>query len=130
MIVLDTHIWVELVNGDLSRWSPIQRKAIHQAPVWVICPISCWEVAMLVQRGRLQLSQSATAWVQAALAKPRFRVESITPDIAVNAGDVPSALLHGDPADRLIVMTARSLNCPLMTRDNKIIDANLIPTIA
>jgi len=85
---------------------------------------------MLVRRGRLTLDQSVDSWIERALLNPRFRLDGLTQKIAVAAGNFPSTQIHGDPADRLIVATAKVLNCPLVTRDQKIINAQLVPTIA
>ena len=130
MIVLDTHIWIELVVRDFSSWSVSQRLVVSQSDLWIVSPISCWEIGMLVRRRRLQLNQAPTSWINDAFLSPKFRLEPITPNIAVAAGMYSSDNLHGDPADRLIISTAQALKCPLVTRDQKIINAQLTPTIA
>lgn len=83
--------------------------------------VSVWEVAMLAARGRIVLDTPTKAWVASALAVPGVGLEPLTPEIAVEAYELPGRF-HGDPADRMIVATARVRNATLVTRDRRIVD--------
>ena len=83
--------------------------------------ISCWEVAKLVEKGRLTLQQPVGEWIATALTRPHITLLSLTPEIAVDATQLPTGF-HSDPADQLIVATARILGIPLLTADAKILN--------
>lgn len=121
MIVLDTHAWVWWVGetGDLSRAA---ERAISEAEQIGISTISCWEVAMLVARGRLELTLEAGRWVETALAMPRVVELQLDARTAVRAGGLDRKKFPGDPADRIIYATAVEHGVPLVSQDTKITD--------
>lgn len=82
--------------------------------------ISCWEVAKLVEYGRLTLSCPIAEWFDQALAYPGIQLLPLTPRIAVESTQLPGTF-HRDPADQIIVATARVYDCPLLTTDDKIL---------
>jgi PIN domain nuclease of toxin-antitoxin system len=84
-----------------------------------ISAISCWEVAKLVEYGRLTLPLPVLDWLDQALAYPGMRLLELTPRIAVESTQLPGTF-HRDPADQLIVATARIYTCPLVTLDGRI----------
>ena len=106
MIVLDTHVWVWW-NSNPAKLSAAARKAIEEADQLGVSPISCWEVSMLVTKGRLGLDRDVQTWVREALAEETVQLIPISSEIAVAAGGLDS--FHGDPADRLIVATTLEL---------------------
>ena len=81
--------------------------------------ISCWEVAKLVEYGRLELGCSVSDWIEQALAAPGVVLIPLSPRIALESTMLPGPF-HRDPADQLLVATARVLGCPLMSDDSKI----------
>jgi PIN domain nuclease of toxin-antitoxin system len=85
----------------------------------LVSAISCWEVAMLVQRGRLGLTMDVERWLELLEAIPGMRLLPLTPAVAVAATRLPEPF-HPDPADRFLVAQARELNIPLVTADSKI----------
>jgi PIN domain nuclease of toxin-antitoxin system len=85
-----------------------------------ISVISIWELAMLVKRGRVALPMNVRAWVEQALSKPGIAVAPLTPEIAIESGHLPGEM-HGDPADRMLVATARVLGAKLVTKDAQLI---------
>ena len=123
MIVLDTHIWLWWVDGN-ARLKAEQRDRIQEhegeAGGIRISAISCWEVAKSVEQGTLTLSIPVREWLEQALAYPGVRLQELTPAIAVESTQLPSGF-HKDPADQIIVATARLLDCPLITSDAKIL---------
>ena len=75
---------------------------------------------MLEAKGRIRLKPSCEEWVKEALATPGLALAPITPEIALESSRLPGPF-HGDPADRIIVATARRMGARLMTRDQKLI---------
>jgi PIN domain nuclease of toxin-antitoxin system len=95
------------------------RKAAAENRI-LLSVISIWEVALLESKGRIGLSMECGAWVRQALATPGLTLAPITPEIAIQSTRLPGAL-HGDPADRLIVATARAHGATLLTKDEKLL---------
>lgn len=121
MILLDTHIWVWWMNDD-NRFSDRHRQIIrdNESTGVAVSVISCWEVATLVGKGRLQLRLEPLAWIEAALTHPSVRLAILTPRIAVDSTFLPD-WDHRDPADRIIVATARAQGCAVLTEDARIL---------
>ncbi len=121
MILIDTHPLVWFMQGE-RRLGAQTRVLVQQAldrNEALVAPISFWETAMLVRKGRVVLGQSTSRWAEGMVAGGLI-VAALTPDIAVRAGELPDDI-HGDPADRLIVATAQSLDLLLVTSDLKIL---------
>ncbi|MBV8119061.1 MAG: type II toxin-antitoxin system VapC family toxin [Alphaproteobacteria bacterium] len=122
-LLLDTHIWLWLVGGsgqlDAASRQTISR-ALGSGRLW-IAAISLWEIALLAARGRILLGKSIGLWFQEALAAPGPAIEALSPSIAVESYALPGQF-HHDPADRMIVATARVTGAALMTRDRRILD--------
>ncbi len=120
MIVLDTHIWVWWVD-DNTRLTQKHRDWIqqYQSQGLGISIISCWEVAKLVEMGRLTLSVTVDEWLKQALAYPGVHLLELTIPIIVESTKLTG--FHRDPADQIIVATARICGCPLLTADAKIL---------
>jgi PIN domain nuclease of toxin-antitoxin system len=119
LIVLDTHAWVWWA-GETGDLSPAAAGAIAEAEEIGVCTISCWEVAMLVGRRRLELSSEVETWVAAALALPRVLAIELDPRSAVRAGALDRDAFPGDPADRIIYATALEAGARLVSRDTEI----------
>lgn len=120
MIVLDTHVWVWWVHGDAQLPAPYYEYIqMREADGLGISAISCWEVAKLVEYGRLTLPVSISDWLEQALVYPGIQLLALTPQIAVESTQLPASF-HRDPADQIIVATARVYGCPLVTLDRRI----------
>lgn len=120
MTILDTHIWIWLVTGDprlLQDYTDYIQE--NEADGLGVCAISCWEVAKLVERSRIKLSLPVSDWLTAALAYPGIRLLDLSPEVSVESTQLPGAF-HRDPADQIIVATARLYACPLVTMDRQI----------
>jgi PIN domain nuclease of toxin-antitoxin system len=122
VLLLDTHVWLWLVGGVEPLKRPVLSAVEGAARLGRIrvSAISVWEVAMLEVRGRIRLSKDCLAWVQEALSAPGTSLVPLTPDIAVESSRLPGEF-HGDPADRILVATARLLGATLLTRDERIL---------
>lgn len=121
MILLDTHIWVWFVC-QAPQWTPQFQQVVqkYECNGLGVSVISCWEVAKLVEKGRLKLNVPVSDWIATALNRPHIKLISLTPQIAVESTQLPPPF-HRDPADELIVATARILKLPLLTADSKIL---------
>jgi PIN domain nuclease of toxin-antitoxin system len=119
LIVLDTHAWVwwALEPKRLSRRA---RETIDEAETVGVCAISCWEVALLVLRGRLELDLDLRTWIARALALEGVETLPLHPDAAIDAALLPEQGFHRDPVDRIVFATARRLGAPLVTKDRRI----------
>ena len=123
LLLLDTHAWLWLVAGsaDLSTEGRLTIDKAAAAGTLRIAAISLWEITLLASRGRIVLGKSIGLWLDEALADPGPAIDPLTPQIAIESYALPD-VFHRDPADRLIVATARVANATLMTRDQRILD--------
>lgn len=122
MIVIDTHIWVWRVDGspDLTE----HHRALleeHTDQGLGVCAISCWEIAKKVEIGKMELTLPIKEWLKQALSLKGILLLPLTPEIAVESTQLPGGF-HKDPADQIIVATARIHGCSLLTADGKILD--------
>lgn len=127
MIVLDTHAWLWW-SADRARLPAKLRRRLETEEDLCVCAISCWEIAMLVSRGRLTLSMDVRVALRSMAALPAIRIVPVDDDIAVEAALFGDAM-RGDPADRFIVATAKLLAAPLATKDEKIRASGLVATV-
>lgn len=117
-VLVDTHALLWWQSGA-ERLSSVGRRAIESASRVLVSPISCWEVAMLVSKGRVELDRPVATWVNDLLGEQGpARPAALTPSIAVVAGTLED--FHGDPADRLILATARVGSFALVTKDRRL----------
>ncbi len=122
MILLDTHIWwwslTEPENLSKTAIKTIkQTKTDHR----MIASISIWEFAMMVAKKRISLKIPVAKWLSRALNETGLGLIEISPEIAIDACNLPGKF-HKDPADRLIVSTARVHNLRLLTKDQKMLE--------
>ena len=122
-LLLDTHVWLWLAAGDRRLPPRHARRIAHAARdgSLFVSPISAWEVALLEQKNRIRLGRPVALWLDDALAQPGLNVASLTPRIAAASCHLP-APFHPDPADRMLVATARDLGATLVTADERILD--------
>ena len=121
--LLDTHVWIWLEDGRVSELPAEIADAMvqvrHQGGLCVSA-ISVFEVGILVTKGRIALSKPLDAWLERAVAHPGVRVLPVTAEVALHAVSLPGEF-HRDPADQMIVATARTTASTLLTRDAKIL---------
>ena len=120
MIVIDTHVLVWALD-DNDRLGPESRILIDQSETIFLSAISIWEIALLVKESRLVLKKDLAEWVRQALALPSLRLVPLDPAIALDSVNLPGEF-HADPADRIIIATARHHGVPLLTIDRAILD--------
>lgn len=117
-VLLDTHVWVWLMEGRRGVQSEalkLMERAADSSSLRVSI-ISAWEIAMLEAKGRLRFDVPCEEWVERAFGVPGLSLMPLTPTICVRSCRLPEEF-PGDPADRLIVSTAREIGAILMTRD-------------
>lgn len=132
-VLIDTHVllWWQAQAGQArpERISVSAWDRITAASCVLVSPISCWEVAMLVGKQRVQLDRSTAAWVHDVLATDGIDVADLTSQIAVAAAELDD--FHGDPADRFLYATAQCLGIPLLSKDRLLRDyAEIDRTVA
>jgi PIN domain nuclease of toxin-antitoxin system len=121
-LLLDTHIALWLSQGD-ARLGETTRKTIDAT--WktggriLLSAVSVWEIAMLVEKGAIELDLPVEAWVRRFLDRPGLEALPLDHSAAARAYSLHH-LDHRDPADRLLIASAIVLGCPLVTHDDRI----------
>ncbi len=122
-LLLDTHIVLWLDSGD-EALRPATRVLIEDC--WrrggkiFVSAVTAWEIALLVDVGRIELDSPPERWMERFLGRPGVEAAPLSWRAASNSyamGDLP----HRDPADRLLIATAIELECPLVTYDARIV---------
>jgi PIN domain nuclease of toxin-antitoxin system len=130
MIILDTHIWVWWVHQDKHLTSSqVEVIEANEKSAIGVSAISAWEIAKLVAYKRLELPCPLIEWFNDALKYPGIRLIELTPEIAIESSQLPGEF-HRDPADQIVVATARTYDCPLVTSDGKIQKYPYVKTVA
>ena len=122
-LLLDTCALIWLLNGELddSEARPALADALRSGGL-LVSVTSAWEIGLLSRSSaRLRFLPDAKTWFARAVAQPGVRLTPITLEVAIDSSHLPGEL-HGDPADRLIIATARHLGAPVVTRDRRMIE--------
>jgi PIN domain nuclease of toxin-antitoxin system len=123
-LLLDTHIWLWYLEGNAERLKPASVKKLDAARIGkglLVSAISIWEVGALHAKGRVQLSAPLRDWVESAVVPAGITLVPLDAAIAAESTLLPGEL-HGDPADRFLIATARIKGAVLATRDEQIIE--------
>lgn len=119
-MVLDTHVWLWWLS-EPTLLSKKARTAIEETLAakrrLKLSTISTWEIALLVQKGRLSLSLPTSAWVDRSEALGMFDFIPVNNSIALRSVELE---MHADPADRIITATSLELASTLITKDEKL----------
>ena len=128
--LLDTHVLLGWFS-DAGLLSRKQRRvldgATEETPL-LVSDISLWEIATLVSLKRVVLNLPVRSWLERATAPPLVRRVGISPVVAGELAALPDSF-HRDPADRIIVATARVLGATLLTSDERIIESKLVQVL-
>ena len=116
MVILDTHIWFWLINGSFERFPTQWLEQIWQADVVAVSSISCYEVALAHNKGRLVIHIPLQEWLTDSLIPAGIELLPLTPEITVRV--VNLSPIHKDPFDRLIIATALEYEAKLASVDN------------
>ncbi len=128
--LLDTHVllwWLDQSPRLSRRQLRVLRSATEGQPLWV-SDISLWEIATLCRLGRIRLHVPVREFLEGAVAPPLVQCLRLTPAVAAEVASLPDSFSR-DPADRIIVASARVLGATLLTRDQRIIEADIVPTL-
>jgi PIN domain nuclease of toxin-antitoxin system len=126
-VILDTHVWVWWLLPD-SPLSARERRALDDiaADKGILLPAVCqWEAQMLHSKGRIELPVPFATWLRRAAGTDMLTVLSLNADVVIAVDDLPGTF-HGDPADRIIVASARAHDLPLATHDQAIRKSRLV----
>ncbi len=122
-LLLDTHIWIWLINGndELNRKEYLRLiEQYARRDALRVSAISVWELGMLVAKKRLTLSKAVSHWVKESFNGHGLAIEPLSVDILLESTQMGGEV-HGDPADRLILTTAKNIHATIMTADTKMI---------
>jgi len=120
-VLLDTHVLIWAVEMPSKLGRKAKAALLDESVELLISPVSTLEIAQLASRGLIELSSTIEAWVQNAIEQLKLETAQLTHTVAAAAYDLGRDF-HGDPADRLLVSTARSLPAIIMTSDKPILD--------
>lgn len=130
MILIDTHVLIWWLKGG-EKLSVKAKKAIKKEEVSgevCISSISMWETAMLVKEDKIDIAKDFEEWIKDLKSVDFLRFVPVDNKIAIESVFLPK-FKHKDPADRIIVATAKELDCPLVTSDKKLLNYPHIKTI-
>lgn len=118
-VLLDTHalLWWQ---GDPEQLSDGARRAVAAAAEVVVSAVSAWEIALLVEAGRVALDRPVRDWVRALQVQPRVRMLELDAAVAVDAVELARRGFPRDPADRFLWATAARHRLSLVTKDRQI----------
>ena len=123
-LLLDTHVWLWYAEGVADKLRMPEVKVLEssrrEGGLWVSA-VSVWEIGVLQQKGRIQLSAPFRDWVQRALDAPGIRFAPLGVAAAAESTLLPGEP-HADPADRFLIATARVEGLALATRDDRILE--------
>ena len=119
-LLLDTHVWLWLVNKESDQLSKTCLKKVKAAERLGVSAISVWEVGMLEAKGRIQLQKTCIDWIREALSAPKLSLLPLTPEIAIESSRLPGTI-HGDPSDRILAATSRLIGASLVTKDRQLL---------
>ena len=127
IVLLDTHVWIWWLtpNSPLSRRERDALDALATRGGVSIAAISLWEAQMLHRKGRLEVPLSFADWIEQAADPRAVRVLPLDTAVVLALDALPKSF-HGDPADRLIVATAKTHGLPIATRDAAIRRARIV----
>jgi PIN domain nuclease of toxin-antitoxin system len=119
--ILDTHVWIWW-NMNPEKLSSAVRKLIEMTSKYeelLLSAISPWEFSKLLEKRRLAISIDPEDWIRLALEMPKLRLLPLSPVLAYRSTILPPPF-HDDPADQIIVASAREEGATILTSDDRI----------
>jgi PIN domain nuclease of toxin-antitoxin system len=122
-LLLDTHALMWLMSDDPKLGTKAKEaiRSAYREKRARISAITPWEIALLVSKNRLNLGKDVLVWILEALEIPGVRLVPLEPEIAIASTRLPFEI-HADPADRILVATARHLGATLVTADTALLE--------
>ncbi len=126
-VVLDTHIWLWWLLGqdELPTRERVALARLAEEKPPILPAICLWEAQMLHSKGRLAISVPFERWLREAAQPAVVQIAPLSVDVVLAIDALPPSF-HGDPADRMIVATAKGLKLPLATHDDRIRRARVV----
>ena len=121
-IVLDTHVWIWLLSGEKHLSTEFKKsiQSIDDEERILISAISLWEIGMLVEKNRMKINMDVLDFVEQALQMSGTKLIPISPRIAIESSRLPGQV-HLDPADRILIATAKEESAVLVSHDKNIL---------
>ena len=120
--ILDTHTWIWW-HMNPERLSQKVKRLVGNVNGYeeiLLSAISPWEFSKLLEKKRFGISCDPEVWIHSALEMPKFRLVPLSPVLAYRSTVLPQPF-HSDPADQIIVATAREENATILTKDERIL---------
>ena len=127
-LLLDTHIWIWSLVAPDRLSARIARELANPANDLWLSPISVWETALLLERGRIVVDEDPAAWIEQMLRATPAREAPLTHEVAIRSRRIQ--LPHPDPADRFLAATAQVHNLTLVTADERLLRCSDLVTLA
>ena len=123
LLLLDTHVvlWATFNESRLGRHAAKTINLASREDRLAVSAITPWEIGLLASKKRINLHKDVLEWIREALAKPGVHLVPLEPEIAVASTRLPFEM-HADPADRILVATARRLGATLVTADGALLE--------
>ena len=123
-LLLDTCAIIFIADGQaIDRSAEQLIKTASLTDGVLVSPVSAWEIGLLATKRAIAFKPDPKAWFRAFIAYPGVRLTPLTVEIAIDSCFLPaSSQLQADPADRLLIATARALGVPIVTRDRRILN--------
>ncbi|HEU0083142.1 MAG TPA: type II toxin-antitoxin system VapC family toxin [Bradyrhizobium sp.] len=121
-LLLDTCalLFITMNEPEAGKVKSAMLQAYEAGEFVYVSPISAWEIGLLVSTGRLNLSMPPNRWFDNVMRKPGIALVNLSPDVLIAASFLPEMPVR-DPADRILVATAREYDFTLVTRDRKLL---------
>ncbi|MEE4272311.1 MAG: type II toxin-antitoxin system VapC family toxin [Thermoanaerobaculales bacterium] len=126
--LLDTHIWLWSLLEPQRLVPPVTKALMTNGGKLWLSSISVWETTVLAEKRRIVLNRPTREWLSQALRKAPVHEAAITFEVATAAAEIE--LPHRDPADRLILATAKVFDLTLITADRTLLKQDTAPTLA
>jgi len=120
--MLDTHTWIWW-HMNPQKLSQKVKRLVGKTDSYdeiLLSAISPWEFCKLLEKKRIGISCNPEEWINIALDMPKLRLVPLSPILAYRSTVLPQPF-HSDPADQIIVATAREENATILTRDERIL---------
>ena len=116
-------IWLAGIAGrkEAVRVAALIDAAFDDGQTIWVSPITAWEFGLLASKGRLAITVPVRSWLGNLMQTPGLKWADLSPDVLLASNALPGQV-QGDPADRIIVATAREFGMRLVTRDRRILD--------
>jgi len=127
--LLDTHVWVWALEEPEKLGSKARSILQDLDNVRLLSAISALEIARLIYFGKLHFSRPLSDWLHASMRALMATAIDLTPAVAVEAYSLPGQL-HQDPADRILVASARLSSAILVTADKRLLNYKHVRTLS